>query len=270
MKLDIFNKKLRRYEYIETKLLWDEGITANDLAITFSISRQAAQAVLNEYRHLYPYQMVYNSKLKRHVAKQTFEPVFVRKDAKLFLEYLRGQSLGRYYKEEEDWSDIEITDVNQKLQTELDTRNTQIIMTALRRHKSVAIEYLKKRNVSEKTMFRVISPNHLIFASNRYHIRAYCHIKSAYLDFVLSNIISVEFSPEEWVSSADDMEWNEIVTVRLKPNPALPKETQNAILKRYNTPDGVREIICRKALIYYIEKSLMINQEDRISLWVPE
>ncbi|MGD9732383.1 MAG: WYL domain-containing protein [Desulfamplus sp.] len=270
MKLDISNKQLRRYEYIETKLLWDEGITANELAITFSISRQAAQAVLNEYRKLYPLQMTYSPNLKKHLATDGFTPQFVRKSAKLFLDYLRGQTLGQYYKEEEDWSDIEITDVNQKLQTELDTRNTQIILTALRRHKSVAIEYLKKRNVSEKTMFRVISPNHLIFASNRYHIRAYCHIKLAYLDFVLSNILSVEFSPEEWVSSADDMEWNEIVTLRLKPNPELPKDTQNAILKRYNTPDGVREIICRKALIYYIEKSLLINQEDRIPLWMIE
>lgn len=270
MKLDISDKQLKRYEYIETKLLWDEGVTAKDIALTFSISRQAAQEVLNKYRKLYPLQMAYDPKLKKHVATEMFNPKFVKNNAKLFLDYLRGQTLGKYYKEEEDWSDIEITDVNLKLQTELDSSNTQIILTALRRHKTVVIEYLKKKNVSESTMTRLISPNHLIFANNRYHIRAYCHFKQKYLDFVLSNIISAILSTEPWVSSKYDTEWNDIIKLRLKPNPELPEETKKAILRRYNTTNGIREITCNRALAYYIEKSLMINQKDRISLWVPE
>lgn len=268
MKVDMLRKK---YEYIETRLLWDEGITANELASIFSVSRQVAQKVINRYRQSYPYQMIYDPQLKRHVARQTFEPVFVRKDAKLFLDYLRGQSLGMYYKEEEDWVDIEITDINQKLQTELETLNTKIVLTALRRQKSVAIEYLKKKDVSEDTMFRIISPNHLIFAKNRYHIRAYCHMKKAYLDFVLSNIITAEFSSEEWVSSIDDIEWNEMITIKLKPNPELPEAMRNAIIKRYKTQNGIREITCRKALAYYIKKNpLLINPDNQLYIWISE
>lgn len=265
------NKHLSRFAFIETKLLWDEGLTVGNIASVFSISRQAAQVVLNQYRKLYPGQMTYDRNLKLHIATQSFQPEFVKKDAKCFLDYLRGQSISSFYKEEEVWSDIEVTDINRSLQPPVDTVITKILFTALKRKKTVQIQYLKKKNVSEDTMLRIISPNHLVFANNRYHIRAYCHFKEIYLDFVLSNIILAEFADDEWISSREDVEWNTFVSVKLSPNPELLKDTQNALLKRFEIEKkGIREIRCRKALAYYVEKSpLLIDPQNNKFLWVP-
>lgn len=96
-------------------------------------------------------------------------------------------------------------------------------------------------------MLRIISPNQLVFVNNRYHIRAYCHFKEIYLDFVISNIILAEFADDEWISSEEDVEWNTFVSVKLSPNPELPKDTQNALLKRFEIEKkGVEKFVVEK------------------------
>lgn len=262
-------KNIKRFEYIETKLLWGEGMTISELSETFGISRQAGQSIVNQYRQCHPDQMIYDPKLKRHFATKTFVPKYVKDDAKSFLDYLRGQTLSQYYKVEEDWSDIEVTDVNGHLQPPVRTPLTRILFTALRREKSLQIHYLKKEETSDETILRVISPNHLVFANNRYHLRAYCHFRKAYRDFVLSNILTADFSGDEWRSSREDIEWNTFETIKLIPNPELPKETQHALLQRFEVKEGFRKIICRKAIAYYIEQSpLLLDPISKKPLWI--
>lgn len=119
MKLDITKRDRERFEYIETQLFWGGGITARELAETFGISRQAAQEVINNYRRRYPKQMKYDPSRKRHEASETFEAAFIRTDATRFLDYLRSQVLMGYYREREDWSNIEMTDVDRLLRPTL-------------------------------------------------------------------------------------------------------------------------------------------------------
>jgi hypothetical protein len=272
MKLYTSKRHFReRFEFIETKLFWGNGLTAGELGETFDISRPAAQKVIDDYKKAFPGQMVYNPHLKRHTPEEGFEPVLIRKDPLYFLDYLRGQSLTGLYREEPEWSDIVVTDVDRLLRPKLVLEMVKPIFYGLLHKKVVIIDYRKKNlNEGEKTV-RSISPNHLVFADDRYHLRAYCHHKDNYLDFVLTRIAYSEISgSEEWVSSYGDKEWNEYIELSFKPNPDLPQGMQESVLTNYDfKKSGIRKIKCRKSLSFYIKNKLLAeDMKYKIPLWI--
>ena len=264
--------ELQRIEYIETRLLWGEGLTAGGLGNAFEISRPIAQKSISKYQKKFPNQMQYDASQKCHIATSDFKPEFVRKDPSKFLDYLRGESLIGYYREEIDWSDFEIEDVNRLLRPKLNFEIMKTVFTALRRKQTISIEYKKKDlEINERTE-RIISPNHLVFVDNRYHIRAYCHLKHQFLDFVLSRIAFAEPSYKDWVPSNEDRGWQDRVNLIFKPNPELPEGVQKAILSNQDTvKTGLWMIQCRKALAFYVERSLTaVDTKYGKPLWVRE
>jgi hypothetical protein len=260
---------LIRFAYLETQLYWGDGLAANNLAKTFDLTRQTAQAVINAYRELHPGQMKYDPSLKRHLACEDFKPHYIRADTTAFLEYLRGQNLRAHYLDEPDWSEVEITDVDRLLRPKLPRQLIQPILAALRHKQTLLIEYQPVMPYDIRV--RIISPNHLVFADNRYHIHAYCHTVQKYLDFVLSRILSVEPVQEEWVSSAGSQEWHDHVTLRFRPNRELPKEVQETLLRGFQGNEkGVLEIRCRKNEAFYVKQKLLkaFDNQRRMPLWI--
>ncbi len=272
--------KMKKFErermgFIETRLLWGEGITAGELGNAFEISRPIAQKTINDYRKKFSEHIEYNRSLKRHMPGPDFKPHFIKSDPLKFLDYLRGESLVGYYREETDWSEFEIYDVNRFITPELDFNIIKNIFTALHRKQTLLIEYQKKDLDPSESTERIISPNHLVFVDNRYHIRAYCHLRNEFRDFVLSRIIYTnpsytEPSYKDWVPSTEDKEWNTMVTMSFTPNPELPEGVQRAILRNYQTAQSDTIVIkCKKALAPYIERNLMaINEKYKKPLWI--
>ncbi|EFK07889.1 conserved hypothetical protein [delta proteobacterium NaphS2] len=256
-----------RFEFIETRLFWGEGLTANELAEAFGITRQSAQATIHNYRQRHPRQMRYDPKRKRHFPEDSFSPSYVRAAPILFLDYLRGQTLAGFYREERGLSDIEVTDLDRLLRPELPLEPVRTVLTALLREQVVQINYRSKNR--ESVTVRSISPNHLVFADDRYHLRAYCHQKKYFLDFVLSRILWAEITKEEWVSSIEDKSWHTFVTLRFRPDPRLPAETREALLSNYESQEnGYLQVRCREALAYYIKRKLLSSDyKFSIPLW---
>ncbi len=259
-----------RFEYIETRLFWGGGLTASELAETFGLSRQSAQRAIDAYRQCHPGQMVYDPRAKRHVAADGFRPRTIRPEPIRFLDYLRGQALMGYYRDEPEWSDLTLTDVDRLLRPDLPEEPTRTVLTALLQCRVVRVIYRSKN--PESVTDRWISPNHLVFADDRYHLRAFCHTVERFIDLVLSRIQWAKLTDEEdWVPSHEDREWNRIVELAFIPNPELPAEAREAILKRYDTPvPGRRTVHCRYALAYYVERKLMAPSMkfDGKPLWV--
>jgi DNA-binding XRE family transcriptional regulator len=260
---------LIRFSYIETRLYWEGGFTAGSLAKAVGITRQTAQAVIEEYRQKHPDQMRYDESLKRHVATDDFEPQYIRANTILFLEYLRGQNFREHYLDDESWSDTSVEDADQLLRPNLARNIVQPILAALRHKQTLWIEYHPV--MEEEIRARIISPNHLVFANNRYHLHAYCHNTHSYRDFVLSRIIAVEPAQEEWVSAAGSEEWQKHVILRYKPNPELPLEVQKTLLRGYPGSDqGIWEIRCRKNFEYYIRSKVekAFDKARNVPKWI--
>ncbi len=267
-KLNIFSKVIK-FTYIETRLFWEDGLTAGELAKSFDITRQTAQTVIDEYRETHPHQMKYDRRKKRHVATDNFKPEYISPDPITFLDYLRGQRLREHYLEEKGgWSDIEVKDVDRLLRPRLSREIIQAILGALRHQQTLLIEY--HAVMPDDIQVRIISPNYLVFADNRYHLHAYCHTRQKYLDFVLTRILSADPSKEEWVSGEHSHEWKEPVTLRFRPNPELPELVRKTLLRGY--PGNEREILeisCNKNEAFYLRRKLLKECNDKkVQLWI--
>lgn len=259
-----------KFAYIETQLYWGENISANDLIDTFCITRQTAQAILDEYREGHPGQMIYDRHKKRHVATAHFKPHYISPQPIAFLDYLRGQRLREHYLEDRvEWNDMKVTDVDRLLRPHLNRDLIQPILAALRHKKTVSIEY--QPIMPDDIHVRTISPNHLVFADNRYHLHAYCHAVNRHLDFVLSRILHVELAKEEWVSSEGSHEWNQQVTLQFQPNPKLPEDVRKVLLQGYSGSEkGILKIRCNRNEALYIrgQISRKFDKTRRMPLWI--
>ena len=262
MNRDIYN----RFALIETLLCWGDGLTAQELGKACGLTRQNAQGVIAEYRRLHPKNLRYDRQKKRQIATETFSPLYISPEPGRFLDYQRSMAMIAYYKENEDWIDLPFQDADRLLRPNLQSVIVHAILAALRREETVKIYYYAKTGTS----MRDISPNHLIFASNRYHIRAYCHSVERFIDFVLSRILHAEVSDKRWVSSKDDTEWNTQMKLVFKMNPELPEEATSAIVHDYKVnEEGVIEIRSNQALAYYVKRELLaVDLYYQCARWV--
>ena len=258
---------IRRFAFIETRLLYGGGITARELGDMFGLSRQAAQSVISRYAALHPENMERDFSLRRQVASEDFHPIYIRKNVRIFLDHLRGQALSGYFFEEAEWSEeIVVEDVAVGITPKVNVDAVYDILLGLFNEHPVYAEYRSKKSYSA----RILSPHAIIFAHNRYLVRCYCHLKMAYLDFSLSRFRHTELATgEEWVSGTEDREWHEYIELRYVPNPKLPLKAQQVVREDYML--DVKEpllIRCRKATAYYIKKEMESEKLMSITKWV--
>ena len=259
---------LSRFEYLETKLYWGGGITARELGEACGLTRQNAQGVIAEYRRRHPGNITFNSSLKRQTASETFTPNYINPNPGPFLDYQRGATMMAFYRDQEDWGGLPFHDVDRLLRPQLPTQPVREVIAGLQQKQAVTIYYHAKTGAR----MRDISPNQLIFAGNRYHVRAYCHYTKKFLDFVLSRIVHAESTQTEWVSSHDDTEWNTYVTIFFKPNEQLPSEAKDALLRDFPLNDcGSFVIRCRQALEFYVLREMLnLDTKYGCSRWIRE
>ncbi len=262
MKHDTIN----RFALIETMLLWGDGLTARELGDICGLARQNAQAVISTYRERHPDDIRTDRKLKRQVAADSFKPHYINKEAGAFLDYQRALSLMGYFKDGNEDVTLPFHDVDRLLRHKLYHEPARAVIAGIRRHETVAIYYHAKSGAR----MRIISPNTMIFAGNRYHLRAYCHLKEGYLDFVISRIVFAEAAKAQWVSSHDDTAWNTRIMLRFEPEPKLSADVANALRIDYGIDKGETfNIRCRKALGFYVKRELLaVDDLLKSSRWM--
>ena len=141
MKLDM----VRRFAFIETRLLWGGGLTAQELGHAFGISRQSAQAVIDDYRNHHPGNMFLNRSTRRQEAANSFQAAYIREGSCALLDYLRGQSLVTHYMAEEVWSDLPFTDADRLTRARIPNDTVRLVITALYQKSTLSVVYQSKR-----------------------------------------------------------------------------------------------------------------------------
>jgi predicted DNA-binding transcriptional regulator YafY len=216
---------LRRFAFIEARLLWAGGLTASELADAFGIARQNAQQTIKAYAEQHSGQMRYDPAQRRQVPEDSFTVNYIRDDVGRFLDYQRAVSHTAHFFDEPDWADLPFTDADALIHPLYDRDAARTVLTALRQQTVVVVGYWAMTGART----RRISPHHLVYADSSYHLRAWCHETDRYLDFALARIVTAEPCDEPWVSGDGDREWHERVDLEFEINPALPAETKAAL-----------------------------------------
>ncbi|GAB2995879.1 helix-turn-helix transcriptional regulator [Psychrosphaera aestuarii] len=250
---------LLRLRLIEIVALWEGRLTTKHLCDYFGIRRQQASKDIKKYlEEIAPENLIYDSSQKGYLPSPEFSPRLTQGTAEEYLHLLeRNSDLNLHF---------ERLDLGFGHCHQLPLPNRSISADILRPiikacHNNLRLEVDYRSINDPKPDGRVIAPHSLVFAANRWHVRAYCEKNQSFRDFVLTRFFE---APEiedakSTKTESDDVNWNQYITVILIPDRRLTHEQQAVIECDYGMDNGKLEITIRASLIAYLLRSLNID-----------
>ncbi len=255
---DLVWSAVQRLQFIEFRLLWEGHVNRSDLIETFSISVPQSTLDFREYMERAPGNMDYDKRLRHYFPTPTFKPVFISDRAEGYLSQLTTLAVsGENQSIPGLLGATPSFDILPAPERRVDSITLQQLLKSMREGLSVEIHYQSLS--SPNPSWRRISPHSLASDGLRWHVRAYCHRKEEFRDFVLGRIMDIRDAQASVISATADMEWNEIIKVTISPNPALTADQHKIIERDYSMTQGRTEISVRKSLLFYLKRRLGID-----------
>ncbi len=248
----------RRFEFIEWKLFWDGALNRSDLEDVFEISTPQASIDLRHYRELAAENIEYDATEKSFKPSARIKPTFLKISADRLLLQLRALLTGALPRREIWFRDVPPIDMAPDIVRHVDPNCLRQILEAIRTKRSVEVRYQSLTN----SRVRQIAPHALAFDGYRWHIRAWACDRGDFRDFVLTRIDRIEPGTSADFDPADDVEWNTVCKLDLRPHPGLTEEQAVAIERDYAMNKGKRIIDVRLSMAYYFIMRMNLDLKD--------
>jgi predicted DNA-binding transcriptional regulator YafY len=225
----------------------------------FGISVPQASLDIAKYMELAPANLVYDRSARIYVAAAEFKPMFATSSSSRFLNELLAIESGLL---EAESSFLGWRPSIALVPTPGRTLSPEILAGLLRaiRDKS-SVQVLYQSMSKPEPGRRILTPHSFAHDGYRWHMRAYCHQRAQFLDFVVARLLEIEPASESGPGAQEDKSWNQMVEVVLIPHPKLSVPAQKAISLDYGMDAGEVRINCRKALLFYFLKHLGLDAE---------
>jgi predicted DNA-binding transcriptional regulator YafY len=123
--------------------------------------------------------------------------------------------------------------------------------------------YVRYHSITRgEVMSRWLAPHALGFDGFRWHIRAYCHLRNMFRDFVLARVAAILQERPSGIDAAQDSIWNRFVEVKIGPHPRLTEGQKKIVELDYGMSDGQKIIEVRGAFLFYLLRRLGIESES--------
>jgi len=90
------------------------------------------------------------------------------------------------------------------LQPCIKSKTVKLMLSAIQNEQTLSVLY----HSNDDKRRRTLSPHHLVYVNHRYHVRAYCHLDRAFLDFTLARMKTIKPSATLWKPATNDDEWH--------------------------------------------------------------
>ncbi|MGF6644267.1 helix-turn-helix transcriptional regulator [Paraburkholderia sp. GAS82] len=246
--LNLKHEVLLRLRAIELIAFWEGRLVTTQLMEWFGITRQQASSDINRYKTEFNEgALTHSSALKGYVPAPGFRPVFTVGHVNEYLEMLASQGsqpMAQVLEFHPVVATVQLPD--RAVQPEV----VREVVKACRAGSSLKILY---SSMSTPALHeRVISPHNLVYTGFRWYVRAWCHKRQSYRDFLLSRIARPPKPCDDNAPSADnDSLWHEQITLTLIPN-LLINDAQKGLVERdFAMSEGRLQLTVRKALAHY-------------------
>jgi hypothetical protein len=266
---ETLGKRLRwapeqRLEFIEFRLFWDGAVNRSDLMDRFGISEPQASKDLASYRELAANNLQYDSSKKRYVSAAPFRPVLLKPNPDRYLAQLKAISDGILDSRDTWIAALPPSGVVPVPTRRIDAEVLRALLTAIREQLAIYVEYQSMSREHPEPLWRWITPHAFGFDGLRWHVRAYCHRQSRFLDFVLGRVLDVAESGAAGASSDGDLLWHEFFNVELEPNPQLTEAQRRGVARDYGMSNDKLVVPVRCALLYYFNKRSRFDVADAL------
>lgn len=251
----------RRLEFIDYRLRWDGRLNRSDLIDFFGISIPQASLDIARYSELAPANIRYDRSGRVYLAGEDFEPVYAVGSSQRFLGDVLAQAAGLSSLDSSflGWAPpVGVAPVPSRV---IPVETLLTILRAIRAGRTLRVVYQSMTSPEPKE--RELSPHALGHDGFRWHVRAYCHSRKEFRDFLIARMLVVALGDTSDVNPSGDQPWYTVVRLVLAPNPKLSLPRRRVVELDYGMHDGQAVLECRQALLFYVLKQL--GFEDQAS-----
>jgi len=244
----------RRLEFVDWRLQWDGQINRADLTEFFGISIPQASLDIAKYLELAPENAVYDRSARVYLPGPSFKPLFSSNNSQRFLNELLARAIDVLPPELSFLGWMPTVDLAPNPGRTVQARVLLPLLQAIRTQTRVVVRYQSMSSLEPSE--RTLSPHAVAHDGFRWHIRAFCHRREQFLDFVVARILEVTATAEVAVGASEDASWHQMVTLKLGPCADLSPAAKKVIELDYGMTSGSVELVCRQALLFYTLKRL--------------
>jgi predicted DNA-binding transcriptional regulator YafY len=238
-RLERFEVRLRM-RAVELIAYWEGRLITNQLTEYFGVTRQQASADIKRYNAEFNKDsLIHDPAVKGYVPKPDFKPQLTTGHINEYLDMISGlvsQSTSLVLMTDDNLAAVKLPERAVKPDV------VRVIIKACRQKQSIEICYASMTNPQWAS--RVISPHTVVYSGFRWHVRAYCHKRNEFRDFVLSRIQGVPV----------------VVDV---PNPMLSSAQKKLVEVDYFMKGGRLELEIKKALVQYTLQRYQVDTTGR-------
>lgn len=250
----------KRLEFIDFRLQWDGRLNRADVTDFFGISIPQASLDLARYIELAPANTEYDKRGKTYQATSGFVPALTSSDAQSYLTQLLAVTTGILAKDASFCGWLPPVEAVQFPSRQIRADVLKLVLQAIRSSQTLHIKYQSLSRVTPSQ--RSISPHAFGFDGFRWHLRAYCHERQDFRDFVFARMLNVSLGEASDIDSTKDNAWSKEVELVLAPHPDLSETQRRAIELDYGMQLGRVVIHTRQALLFYMLRQLRLDQTD--------
>lgn len=249
-----------RLQFIDFRLRWERRINRMDLTEHFGISVPQASLDIAKYMELAPNNLTYDRSFKTYTAAPNFHPLYQRSSAQHYLAELLATKMGVIEPAasfigsapEADWAPSPWRTINEQ--------TVEAVVRAIRQQEAIWVSYQSMTSMDESV--RLLSPHALGNDGFRWHMRAFCHKRQRFSDFVLARILRIDGFEASQVDSNQDSHWQTVLTLVLAPHPDLPAAKKRVLELDYGMEGGQVKLPCRQAFLYYTLRRLGLHTKE--------
>lgn len=249
-----------RLQFIDFRLRWERRINRMDLTEHFGISVPQASLDIAKYTELAPNNLTYDRSSKTYTAAPSFRPLYQRSSAQRYLAELLATKLGVVESTASFIGSAPETDWAPSPWRTIDEQTVELVVRAIRQQEAIRVSYQSMTSLNES--IRLLSPHALGYDGFRWHVRAFCHKRQRFSDFVLARILRIDGIEPSQVDFSQDTHWHTVLTLILAPHPDLPAAKKRVLELDYGMEDGQVKLPCRQAFLYYTLRRLGLHTKE--------
>jgi len=224
-------------EHIERCLFWKGELQRADIVDKFGVNPAQAATDFSTYMTLAPGNMDYNKSRKRYLPCPGFAPQFIH-----------PESLDELVSIDSPAIEVARWPLPQRVAS---TETLLAVVKAIRQREALEVRY--QSMTDSKPSWRWLSPHAFASDGERWHVRAFCHKRCEFRDFVLGRIIATRSTRPSDISAKQDVDWHTFVSVVVRPNPELSDDQRAAIAAEYNMLRNQEVTLrLRKSMLFYL------------------
>jgi hypothetical protein len=244
----------RRLQFIDFRLQWGGRINRRDVTDFFKISVPQASADIARYTEVAPGNLEYDASSRTYVATPAFAPHYESSGARQYLSQLLG--LERQILT----SDQALLAFRPPMASvplpsrTVEPKTLALLLQSIAERAKLRIRY--QSIARDEPQARYISPHAFGYDGVRWHVRAYCHLREGFRDFVLGRILQPSAPVASDVDPSQDHEWHTYVDLILKPDDSLTLKQREGVEIDYGMKNGRVTVPCRQAMLFYTLRAL--------------